>query len=267
MYSFAITAFDEMTARRDYGKMLLRCIRSAQAYHPIVEIVVVDDGSENFGDLARMLEHEPKVCLYRNQTNRGVFGNKLEAVARSSCEWVITCDSDNFMDCQYFDRLDRESKIPHTWCCPSFAHPKFDYRPLIGIYDLRLLPRIIKNPIFSCFFNTGNQTVHREAFMEVFGQYRDKRADLMMPNWLGLSLKQREKHYWRMVFDACDSLIFNLLWMQAGNYLNVVEGLEYEHHYAIGSEGGNYARSPDEKGKLGGILLSVLQKAIEEIAP
>jgi len=263
MYTLAVTAFDEMTSRRDYGKKLLRCIRPAQSHEAISQIVVVDDGSENFAGLQRLLDKEPKVSLYRNISNRGVFGNKIEAIARACEDWVINCDSDNVMDQHYLDRITTLSKEQNTWYSSSFARPQFDYRDLAGSYNVISLKKIVNHRIFACFFNTGNQTVHRDSFLDVFEKYRDRRADLMMPNYLNLPEKNREEHYWRLVFDACDSFIFNMNWILFGGNIAVVNDLEYDHYFTTGEEG-NYGRSPQEKSDLENILLRRLKEKVEQ---
>ncbi len=261
MLSFVVTAFNEMSEGRLRGKRILDCIRPAQEHDAIKEIVVVDDASKDFNGLLEILRGQSKVRLHQNKTNRGVFGNKLEAIACANYDWVITCDSDNVMSRDYLKQIIYTDRNWQTWYCASFARPKFDYRKLAGTYNLKTLSRIINHPVFPCFFNTGNQVVQRTAFMQVFEQYRGKRADLMMPNYLNLTEKDRQTHYWRLVFDACDSFLLNYHWILAGNKIEVVEGLEYDHYYATGDEG-NYSRSPDEKGKLGNILLAELKKVI-----
>ncbi len=263
MFSFAITAFEEMSERRGYGKRLLASMRAAQEHPLIQEVVVVDDGSDDWPDLIKHLQGQPKLALYHNDVNRGVFVNKIEAIALARNSWVITCDSDNVMDTSYLKHMTEVAGWGNTWYCASFARPRFDYRELCGVYDLQGLTKIFDKKIFPCFFNTGNQTIHHQSFMEVFGKYRQKRADLMMPNYLDLTLTKRQTHYWRMVFDACDSFLLNMKWILAGNEIHIVKGLEYEHHYAEG-DAGNYARSPSEKGALGDILLKKLRTAVEE---
>ena len=264
MLSFAITAYNEMSESRSHGHRIWNCIQAAQDHDAIDEIVVVDDGSEDFLGLYDLLRNEPKVQLFRNPTNRGVFGNKLEAIARATGEWVITCDSDNQMDQAYLDLVvgaDREGD-PCTWYCPSFAKTHFDYRGLIGQYKLADIAQMLNQPMAGCCLNTGNQTVHRESFMKVFGKYRGIRADLMMPNWLNLIEGVRVEYYWRWVFDANDSFIFNMEWLTAGNTINVMAGLEYDHAYFSGPES-NYARAPKEKSQLNEVLTKELRRRSE----
>ena len=264
MISFAVTAYNEMTKERKYGANLLRCIRAAQEHDQIGQIVIVDDGSADYDHLVDLLADEPKVHLYHNHENQGVFSNKLEAIASCPEGWVITCDSDNCMNKKFIDLLANRPKNPSTWYCPSFASPKFDYRPFIGSYDLKEIGKIIHDPMFDCLINTGNQTVYRRTFMRVFGKYRGLRADLMMPNYLGTPRSARGDMYWRLVFDANDSFIFNLEWLLAGNRLNVARHLEYEHYWTLQDES-NYIRAPREKKQLRHKLNIALAKSIAEI--
>ncbi len=261
MHTLAVTAFEETTPRR--GNRIFQSLEAAQAHPAIDEIVVVDDCSEDYPSLQKLLAPLSKVKLYQNPENYGVFVNKIEAVARASNEWVITCDSDNFMGEEYLDLITSTSKHEDTWYCASFAKPRFDYRQLIGTYDLISLAGITSNPIFRCFFNTGNQTVHRSSFLRRFETRRGVRADLVMPNFLNLKIEERKTHYWRMVFDACDSFLLNWGWVTYRKKISVVKGLEYEHRYAVGDEG-NYARSPVEKEQLALVLWDRLLRAIAD---
>lgn len=268
MLSFAVTAYEEMSDVRQHGARLLRAISAAQAHESIDEVVIVDDGSSDGDQLEAFLNGQPKVRFYRNDENRGVFGNKLEAIARSTGDWVITCDSDNTMDRTFLDQvlaLISTEQDPDVWYLPSFAKPNFDYRSMQGAYDLAVSEALLRMPLGECLMNTGNQTVHREAFMEVFGQFRGQRFDLMLPNYLGLVLPEREQKHWRLVWDACDSFIFNMEWLLDYGYLRVVEGLEYDHYYTSGPES-NYARAPVEKEQLNKKLVAALTEASRKAA-
>ena len=256
-FSLAITAFEET---KDEVR-ILDCIRPAQKHYAIDEIVIVDDHSSDFAVLETLLESEPKVKLSYNQKNLGVFGNKLEAVAQCKNDWVINCDSDNLMDEEYLDLITEHPLSEATWYCPSFAKPEFDYRSLIGAYVLEDMPWFMTQALSGCALNTGNQTVHRESYLDVFGRYRGKRADIMMPNWLNLPDNDRKQHHWRLVFDANDSFIFNMEWLTAGHSLCFLEGLEYEHYYTGGDES-NYARAPVQKHDLNDCLVKEMQARV-----
>jgi glycosyltransferase involved in cell wall biosynthesis len=260
--SFAVTAYNEMSEGRLHGQRILDCIQAALEHEAVDEVVVMDDGSDDYNQLVELLTgqtHDLKLKLWHNVTNFGVFVNKIEAVILCSGDWVITSDSDNIMDKAFIDRVVALDKKSDTWYCSSFAKTHFEYRELVGLYDLSSIHTMLGKPLGECCGNTGNQTVHRKSFIEVFGKFCGERADLLLPNWLGLSETQRKDKYWRLVFDACDSLILNMQWLYAGNRIQVTEGLEYDHYYAAGPEG-NYTRAPVEKGRLGEILVKELRE-------
>jgi hypothetical protein len=257
-FSVAITAYNELTPEREHGELLFRAIETLHGHPAVSEIVVVDDASPSGGVTA--CPGCPKARFLQNTVNLGVFGNKLEAIAQCSGEWVINCDSDNCMSHEFIDRLLQVEPCldPNVWYCPSFARPEFDYRELIGAWSIREAGDLVDRPMAGCMLNTGNQTVHRETFLEVFGEYRGWRADLEMPNWLGLPEGERQRHRSRLIFDANDSFIFNMYWLASGRTLAVLGGLEYDHTYASG-EASNYARAPEEKGALNDILVGELR--------
>jgi len=267
MTSFAITAYNEMSSGKRLGKNIRECIAPAQSHPEIDEIVVVDDGSDDYDLLQSLLQDESKVKLYHNEENQGVFGNKIEAIARcQKGSSVITCDSDNKMSTAYIDKVLSLDKFDDTWYCPSFARPKFDYRSLIGCYDITTVAAAIDKPMFGCMFNTGNQVVDRDTFMLVFGKYWGLRADLMFPNYLDIPEQSRGDRYWRLVFDANDSFILNMQWLTRGGRLSVVDGLEYDHYYTSGQES-NYIRAPDEKAALNKVLTESLRERSKVAIP
>ena len=257
--SFAVLAYNEYDPTRARGVRLLRSLSAAREHPGIDEIVVVDDGSDDYEWLQGFLGDIPEVKLYHNETNLGVFLNKIEVVARSTSDWVIVSDSDNFKDTAHIDKALSLPLNPDVWYCPSFARPNFDYRKLTGEYDLETVSKFdFTIPFSRCCFNTGNQFVHRDSFMEVFGKYRGTKYWLdMWRHFPDVPLAERSTRYWRQVWDANDSLLFNMIWLRAGKRLSVVEGLEYEH-YMSKSDSSNYNRSPAEKGTLGVALFEEL---------
>lgn len=253
--TLAVTAFNETTRG---GPSILKCIDAAVSHDMIDEIVIVDDHSEDFDDLVDLVKNVPKVQIFKNESNLGVFGNKLSAISHSSGDWIINSDSDNIFSKQAISLVLSRRLDSTVWYCPSFARPKFDYRAFVGSYDASSVGSLIRRGgLAHCFVNTGNQTVNRQEFMKVFERYLNQRADLMMPNYLGLGENDRKLPYWRNVFDACDSLIFNLEWIKNGGTLEIVKGFEYEHFWT-GGQDSNYNRAPSEKGQLNEALLSIL---------
>ena len=255
--SFAVTAYEEMSRG---GPTILECISAAIDHPAIDEIVIVDDYSSDFEQLTEFLSDVPKVKLFRNSENLKVFGNKLSAVAHSTGDWVINCDSDNVFSKEIIDKVLSLELDPMTWYCPSFAKPMFDYREYIGSYNSNSMEALSNvGGLVECFLNTGNQTVNREKYMEVFGSYWNKRADLMLPNYLGIPETSRSLPRWHDVFNACDSIIFNSEWVNHGGTLEIVEGFEYEHYWTNGSDS-NYNRAPVEKELLNSVLMGKLGK-------
>lgn len=258
MFTFAVTAYEETSETRLHGQRLLRCIQAAQKHKAITEIVVVDDGSTDYPALSSLLQREPKVCLYRNAENLGVFTNKIEAILRAGNPWVITCDSDNVMDAQYLDRAIAVATEPDVWYCPCFARPHFDYRKLLGVYDLNSIKPFLTRQLSHCAINTGNQIVHRESFAKVFDRFRGvKRFDLMLENYLQVSDRTDEK--WHQVYGANDSFILVKFWLEAGHRINITAGLEYDHlvHHR-NRAASNYDRAPIEKVELSSALVRSL---------
>lgn len=255
MLSFAVTSFNEMTEPQQFGQRLLDCIAAAREHSAIGEIVIVNDGPAGLAELTEMLKDLPKVNLFSNERRQGVFTNKVEAVARATGQWVITCDSDNVMDAGYIDRVVAMERSDMTWYCASFARPQFDYRRLAGRWDIDTIRTFFNSLIAACAINTGNQVVHRPQFMRVFERFRGvRRFDLLLPNYLGLPEESRQDEYWHLVYGACDSILLNVEWLLAGGSLDFCEGLEYEHTVHTDKSGSNYDRAPADKERLAGLL-------------
>lgn len=268
-FSFAVMAYNEFDPTRARGERLFRALSAAVGHPRLDEILVVDDGSDDYAWLTERMKAYPKVVLHHNDNNLGVFLNKIEIIARATSDWVITCDSDNFKDSAHIEKALSLALDPNVWYCPSFARPNFNYREFIGEYDLVGISRFdeggfVKRNVAKCCLNTGNQIVHRNTFLDVFGRYRNTNYWLDMWRYFDdVNVHERSKRYWRQVWDANDSMLFNMLWLYAGKRLAVVAGLEYDH-YVAKDNASNYNRSPPEKGTLGDLLLKELMEASEK---
>lgn len=260
MITLSVTAYNEKS--RGNFHWIREAIHPAICHPAVEEIVVVDDASPDAAELCEALEGIPKVRLYVNPENIGVFANKIEAVARATSDWVLNLDSDNRCDAAYISRAAGLEKEADVWYCPSFARPAFNYRGLAGTYDLKGIGKLFGKPMFDCFVNTGNSLVHRVTYLDVFGKYRGRRFDLDMPNLFNLPEETRQTQYWRLVWDACDSFILNFEWLKAGKRLCVVPGMEYDHRIDTGQLS-NFVRSPDEKSLLGKMLMKQLRGMTE----
>jgi hypothetical protein len=245
--SLAVTAYEEH-ARGNFG-WIRECLAPAAENPMVREIVVVNDGSRDFNDLQTALAGVPKLKMWQNGERLHVFGNKLESVYWATSEWVLLCDSDNAMPSQYYDKLD--SLAPwdsDTWYCASWARPAFDYRELCGTWRTGDIDEMASKGRFSCFVNTGNQFVHRQRFLDVFGHLRGKRFDLEQPDYFGVGDRGDEK--WLLVYGAQDSFFLMKEWLLHGGVVQCVEDLEYDHRIGTGQLS-NYVRAPEEKWALG----------------
>lgn len=179
----------------------------------IDEIVVVDDCS-NDGSFEKLLEYfyDPyKVKLYRNDINLGVYRNKKRSVELATNEWCIVFDSDNIIEPGYVDKLyELQPWDAHTEYCPALAEPAFDYTSLSDILISKgNVNTLWKKKQFDAFLNTMNSFWNREEYLKVW----DETVEPI----------------------SSDSIYMNYRWLAAGNKIQVVEGMKYQHLIHKGS--------------------------------
>jgi glycosyltransferase involved in cell wall biosynthesis len=177
------------------------------------EIVIQDDASDmdSFRSVMLRCHHEPKVRLFRNVTNQGVYRNKYHSAVSASLPWVIIFDSDNVIGRDYLDALfaldNWDKSLMYS---PDFAKPEFDYRHFGGkVIARHNVANYAKMKKFDCLINTMNCFVNRQAFMEVF----DPETEPV----------------------AADSIYFNYNWLKRERGIFVVPGMQYEHRIHRGS--------------------------------
>lgn len=184
----------------------------------IDEVIIVDDCSdiEKYRWLQENCRH-PKIKLFRNGQNLGMSLNKCEAIKLASNNWCILFDSDNVMDVNYLDALERclsddTPLIDEFIYCPDFARPNFDYTKYAGrSYDRDSAGSLIKEGgMAKCLLNTCNFIVNRNKYLEVYKHNEDVRG--------------------------ADTIWFLYLWFAAGNSIYVVPGMQYDHLVHKGSE-------------------------------
>lgn len=257
--SLAVTAFRE--EEKGYCEWLQRAI-SVAIDHPIVDdIAIVNDGSDDIEFVEKIFQDVPKVHIYQNENNLGVFGNKVESVRQARNPWVVMCDSDNFMGLDYFDYLSSFSWNSFVLYCPSFGRPQLDYRHFHGQYNMEDFLGLIGKKQFGCLLNTGNQFVHRQSFLDVFGSYRQDRFDLEQPDYFNADNRRDEK--WRVIYDAADSAWINSTWLKSGWSLAVVKDLHYVHNCLPGS----FGAAPKEKLALPPIYLCEMRDILRQGKP
>lgn len=192
---------------------LLKCFADVVDDERINEIVIVDDHSDLdiFDKIVRTYADEPKVYIYRNAKNLGVYKNKYQSVKHSCNDWVIVFDSDNVIKKDYIDKLyERKVWLDTIVYCPDFAKPQFDYRNFGGVEIFKNnAAKFFASKQFDCLINTMNCFVNREKFLDVYDPDTEP--------------------------FAADSAYFNYRWLMKGNSMLIIPGLEYEHTVHPGS--------------------------------
>lgn len=185
----------------------------------ISEIVIVDDCSslEVYNTIAWYVKDILKVKLYRNEQNLDCYRNKKRSVELATNDWVIVWDSDNIFTTAYVDTLfQKEWEIDTLWQ-PSFAKPHFNFSVYNGCYISKSnVSKYMGDETFKTMLNAMNYFVNRNEYLRVW----DGAVDPV----------------------TSDSLYQNYRWLDAGNSIYVVPGLEYEHRVHDGSHYKNNVR-------------------------
>lgn len=211
MISFAIPNYNRV-------ENVINLINKHKDDERISEIVICDDNS-HYEVNERISEHIkdiPSVKLITNEVNMGPYGNKARTVHGCSSDWVVLCDSDNFIDTDYIDVLFKESPWQSdTIYCPTFAKPRFDYRGLSGlmipnIKTMNDVNHMVYDQLGPVFLNTGNYFFNRNNYIEVAEQGMEYCLD---------------KH------SCFDVIAFNYFWVESGKKMKCVGGLEYIHDH------------------------------------
>ncbi len=259
MISVAVTAYNE--SQRGKGEWILACLKSVSAPDLVTEVVVVDDCSDDWPWLKELLQDKPKVKLFRNDCNLGVYRNKLRSIELCTSEWVQICDSDDTMEDAHFKRLSELSRDTKTLYCNSFGHTEFDFRELVGRHDLKAYIGLAGNNLFGCLFNHGNHFLHRSTFLSVLADADPTRRLLQAPQ-----KDADDSTYVRRAHDGADSAFYNSRWLLAGNVMEIVPGLEYNHRHHQDSTSA-YAAAPPEKELLPPLYFYELCRAADSALP
>ena len=188
----------------------------------ISEIIIVDDASnlDVFNELKEICDALPKVHLYRNLTNQDCYTNKYISLTYAINDWCILLDSDNQINKEYLDKLYAHKWETDTVYTPDFAKPNFDFRAYGNLLITKEnVAEYIDKPMFETMLNAANFFVNRFKYGEVW----DKTTDPV----------------------TSDSIYMMWRWLSAGNKIQVVEGLQYDHMVHSGSHyKNNVARTP-----------------------
>lgn len=191
----------------------------------ITEIIIVDDCSneEIYQTVVWHFNGVEKVKIFRNEKNLDCYRNKREAVSKSSNEWLIILDSDNIINSGYIDRIENlfiAGLNARTIYQPSFARPHFNFSKYEGLLISKSnVSKYVDDTTFQTMLNAMNYFVNRDEYLRVW----DGSIDPV----------------------TSDSIYQNYRWLDAGNCIYVVPGLEYEHRIHNGSHyQNNVKRTP-----------------------
>lgn len=181
----------------------------------VAEVVISDDAShlELYNTIYWQFASIDKVKIFRNETNQDCYLNKKLAIERATNEWVAILDSDNRFDKEYIDRLENlwvAGLNDKTVYQPEFAKPHFDFRHLAGVNLNRSnIANYIHDDRTKTMLNAFNYFVNRAEYLKVF----DPSIDPV----------------------TSDSIYHNYRWLNAGNSIYIVPGLQYNHVVHNGS--------------------------------
>jgi hypothetical protein len=182
----------------------------------IDEIVIVDDCSDIdiYNKLVTLITalNNDKVKLYRNEKNLKLFKNKYESVRRCTNEWVVVFDSDNILNNDYINIIEKIDKKEEIMYSPeTLDSTSLNYKEFVNhIIDRHNIKNYIDNSNFQILLNTGNHCINRKKYMEACGCADDN-----------LSL--------------ADSIYISYLWLSCDNKIEVIKGLHYYHRVHNGS--------------------------------
>lgn len=188
----------------------------------VAQITIVDDASdlEIYEDLKSMTDALPKVKLFRNANNRDCYANKATALSYSNQDWNILLDSDNKIGKDYIDKLfEMLEWDERTIYTPDFAMPQFSFTNYGGLTITKEnVYQYIDLPLFETCLNACNYFVNKNKYLEIW----DENIDPV----------------------TSDSIYMILRWLEAGNRLQIVEGLRYLHKVHEGHYQTNFHRTP-----------------------
>lgn len=204
--------------------MLLESFEKVYSDPRISEIIISDDHSDNevYYELESLFKLMPKVKMFRNDVNLDCYRNKRQAIELATNEQVILLDSDNIIDTRFIDILyDRPIWDDMVIYAPCFAAPLFDFRPYSGmVIRGENVSKYLDKPFFETMLNAANFFINRKRYLSIW----DGSIDPV----------------------TSDSIYFTYKWLEDGNVIYVVDGLEYFHRVHDGSHyKNNVARTPN----------------------
>jgi glycosyltransferase involved in cell wall biosynthesis len=198
------------------------CLSFAVSDDRVSEIVVCDDNSDDVEELKRIISNfnSKKIKLFENESNLGVYSNKLNSIEKSSNDWVILFDSDNVLSSDYLDALyNIEIWNSRTIYAPSYIQKineygqsidHFDYRKFIGLIDkYNFFKFETKDSLFQTMMNTCNYFVNKNEYLSV--------------------QNNNSQNYDTNLISSLDSITLLSDWLIASNSVNILDQMGYKH--------------------------------------
>ena len=231
MISVCITTYN----RTD---LLFESFQQIEKDERVSEIVIVDDHSTRDiqGILAERLRG-PKFRFIINDYNVGCYENKRRALSLALNDWAILFDSDNILTTQYIDCIENlmiAGVNPKTLYQPEFARPHFNFSEFSGtnFTKANVGKHAAHNVTFCTMLNAMNYFVNVNEYLRIW---------------------EPRSEPW-----TADSLLQNYNWLNAGNSIYVVPGLQYEHRVHEGSHYKEHHRKTESAGSNGRNLYNEL---------
>ncbi len=229
---------------------IMETISASLTDERISEIIICDDKSDDIEILEHIVSslNNPKIKLYKNPTNLGVYHNKIETVKKSSNRWALLIDSDNVISREFIDRIyEIDTWNTNTIYAPSYAYT-FPQGPsqLLNFENFAnayITPEIyinnaLTNENFMCLINNCNYFIPTTEFVESM-PYNDYKRDTI---------------------DSMDGAVLFTDWL-CNNKVFVVKNMIYKHRLHSNSTYMRFYKKCDE-GPIRKYLFDKLSKSM-----
>lgn len=191
------------------SELLFSAVSDVLMDRRVSEIIISDDCSrdEIYQSVVWYFKEHPKVKIYRNETNLDCYHNKARSLELATNDWCCLWDSDNIFGRDYIDRIENlfiSGINEHTAYAPSFARPHFNFEQFAGVNISKSnISGLVQHDKITTMLNAMNYFVNRHEYLKVFDP----------------SIRP----------VTSDSIYHNSRWLEAGNSIYIVPGLQYEH--------------------------------------
>lgn len=215
MITLAITTYNR-------SDMVIDAFISVLNNDLIDEIVIVDDSSEEsiFEELktkVNQLENN-KIKIYKNEYNLKPLLNKLEAIKKSTNDWIILLDSDNKITDEYIQIIQNLERDKDILYLPEKLL-NFDDSIISDFCSLNNfvlnknnIKGFVENNSITTILNVGNFFVNKYNYINTF-----------------------ENSSFEENLQTNDAIYFSFLWISNNLNIKIVDNLKYYHRQHSGS--------------------------------